>query len=109
MPLVLLDGPFSSMWAAQIFLFFLTYGFIGLELVSIKISDPFGNSRDDVQISGIRDATILGIENDLKEIATMRATISELGRRFSQQKNNGNQDHDPGSVYHAMSGGDILL
>lgn len=126
MPLVLLDGPFSSMWAAQAFLFFLTYGFIGLELVSMKLSDPFGNGRDDVQLSGIRDAALLGIENDLKEMTTMQATISERRLRFSQQKANNKQQypqpiwvdqeastknfqvgHHSDVVYHAMGGGDV--
>jgi predicted membrane chloride channel (bestrophin family) len=126
MPLVLLDGPFSSMWAAQAFLFFLTYGFIGLELVCIKLSDPFGNGRDDVQIWGIREAAIVGIENDLKEMATIQVTISERRLRFSQQKKNTttmtnddaiyqnhSNDYCPGTttanIYHAMGGGDLHL
>ncbi|KAG7368456.1 bestrophin, RFP-TM, chloride channel [Nitzschia inconspicua] len=85
MPLVLLGGPFSQVWGAQIFLFFLTYGFIGLELVSIKLSEPFGNSRDDVQLSGIRDAALLGIENDLKGM-DYQMTMSERRFQFAQQK-----------------------
>jgi predicted membrane chloride channel (bestrophin family) len=85
MPLVLLEGPFSEVWGAQIFLFFLTYGFIGLELVSIKLSDPFGDSRDDVQLDGIRDAALLGMENDLKGMA-IQMTLSERRLQFSQQK-----------------------
>ncbi|KAL3941226.1 MAG: hypothetical protein SGARI_000673 [Bacillariaceae sp.] len=75
MPLVLLGGPFSDLVGAQIFLFFLTYGFIGLELVSMKLSDPFGNSRDDVKISRIKDAALLGIENDLKRIEFQMTTV----------------------------------
>ena len=124
MPLVLLDGPFSSIWAAQIFLFFLTYGFVGLELVSIKISDPFGNSRDDVPLLGIKEAAILGIEKDLQEMTTMRATISERRLRFSQQKKNPQHPKQPEATmkdvhhgehisssipYHAMGAGDINL
>ena len=127
MPLVLLEGPFSDMWSAQAFLFFLTYGFIGLELVSIKLSDPFGNGRDDVQLSNIRDAAIVGIENDLKEIPMIQATISERRLRFSQQKKNQQQQqqqqlhpheqadkvqdhHDQNSyAYHAMTGTDVHL
>ena len=126
MPIVLLDGPFSSMWAAQVFLFFLTYGFIGLELVSIKLSDPFGDGRDDVQISGIREAAILGIENDLSEIEMMQTTISERRLRFSKQKkdhqrqrqshNSTNEasshthgNNDSANAYHAMGGGDAHL
>jgi predicted membrane chloride channel (bestrophin family) len=105
MPLVLLEGPFSDFWSALAFLFFLTYGFIGLELVSIKLSDPFGHSQDDVQLSSIRDATIDGIENDLKHIPN-QTTISERRLRFSMQKRQTkSQDHhDQGYGYHAMAG-----
>lgn len=131
MPFVLLEGPFASMWSAQAFLFFLTYGFIGLELVSIKLSDPFGNGLDDVPISSIRDAAIIGIENDLNESATMEATLSERRLRFARQKkcdprqqqrqtqflpygqqqadevHGGSRDQDHG--YHAMGGSDLHL
>ena len=104
MPLVLLEGPFSDFWSALAFLFFLTYGFIGLELVSIKLSDPFGHSHDDVQLSNIRDATIDGIENDLKQIPN-QTTISERRLLFSMQKRQTQQDHhDQGYGYHAMAG-----
>jgi predicted membrane chloride channel (bestrophin family) len=121
MPLVLLDGPFDSVWSAQVFLFFLTYGFIGLELVSIKLSDPFGNGRDDVQISGIRDACIVGIENDLKEMTAMQVTISERRRRFSRTKRTpvretfqppqpqGSTSDPDVSVYHSMGSVDVHL
>jgi predicted membrane chloride channel (bestrophin family) len=85
MPLVLLGGPFSGFWGAQLFLFFLTYGFIGLELVSIKLSDPFGDSRDDVQIASIRYATKLGISADLKGME-LQPTLSERRLQFSRQK-----------------------
>jgi hypothetical protein len=85
MPLVLLGGPFSGFWAAQLFLFFLTYGFIGLELVSIKLSDPFGDSRDDVQIASIRYATKLGISADLKG-TELHMTLSERRLQFARQK-----------------------
>ena len=125
MPLVLLDGPFTDMWGAMAFLFFLTYGFIGLELVSIKLSDPFGKSRDDIPISGLRDAAILGIEKDMKEVTSMQATISERRQRFSQQKMKAKnqprphsqllsgattEDHgeyNPSGIYHAMDSAHI--
>ena len=122
MPLVLLDGPFSSIWPAQIFLFFLTYGFVGLELVSIKLSDPFGKSRDDVPLESIREATILGIEKDMQEMATIRATISERRLRFSRQKKarrpphpleaakeDVDGEHNSSAIYHAMGAGDINI
>jgi len=118
MPLVLLEGPFSDFWSAQVFLFFLTYGFIGLELVSIKLSDPFGDGRDDVQIKDIRNAMMDGIENDLKQIPN-QTTISERRLLFSKQKRKIQQqqqshppheqekfqDHsDQDYAYHAMTG-----
>jgi predicted membrane chloride channel (bestrophin family) len=123
MPLVLLGGPFSDLLGAQIFLFFLTYGFIGLELVSMKLSDPFGNSRDDVQISRIKDAALLGIENDLKQVE-IETTVSDRRYQFSRQKDfkrdlasdramtHGqrmgcdHQNYDGGHHYHAMGGSD---
>ena len=55
MPLVLLQGPFTDLWTAMVFLFFLTYGFIGLELVAMKLVEPFGDGRHDVQVTNIRD------------------------------------------------------
>jgi len=96
-PLVVLEGPFSTstLWSAQAFLFFLTYGFIGLELVSIKLSDPFGKGRDDVPLSGIRDATIIGIENDWKDMATIQTTISERRWKYARQKGGGHQRQLP--------------
>ena len=118
MPLVLLEGPFQDTYAAQTFLFFLTYGFIGLELVSIKLSDPFGHSRDDVQLSKMRDAALIGIENDMKVLSTQTA-IRERRVLFAQQKDDyqqqfigtltqsqGTNQHsnNHSDVYHAMFG-----
>lgn len=40
-PLVL-RGVTQEIWSATAFVFFLTYGLIGLELVSMKMLDPFG-------------------------------------------------------------------
>lgn len=87
MPLVLLDGPFSDVWTAQVFLFFLTYGFIGLELVSLKLADPFGDGRDDVQFRNIQDATLVGIDHDVQDIPIGNVSpVTERRLRFSQQK-----------------------
>ena len=41
MPLVL-RSPFGDASAAMLFLFFLTYGFIGLEVVGLQMMSPFG-------------------------------------------------------------------
>jgi len=96
----------------------------------MKLSDPFGIGRDDVQISDIRDAAILGIESDLKEMTMMQTTISERCLKFSQQRKTKNQKHliqqpqsheamssvhvnpnsnTSSSIYHAMGAGDIIL
>jgi predicted membrane chloride channel (bestrophin family) len=41
MPLVL-RSPFGDASAAMLFLFFLTYGFVGLEVVGLQMMSPFG-------------------------------------------------------------------
>jgi hypothetical protein len=58
MPLVLLQGPFTDLGTAMVFLFFLTYGFIGLELVSIKLASPFGDGIHDIQVTNLRDVSV---------------------------------------------------
>ena len=57
MPLVLLQGPFTDLWTAMVFLFFLTYGFVGLELVSMKLTSPFGDGIHDIQLTNLRDVS----------------------------------------------------
>ena len=89
----------------------------------MKLSDPFGNSRDDVQISRIKDAAMIGIENDLKRI-DFQMTVSDRRMQFSRQKNlrrnfasegammdgrRAAHDHpgyDGGHQYHVMGGSD---
>jgi predicted membrane chloride channel (bestrophin family) len=93
MPLVLLDGPFSDFWTAQVFLFFLTYGFIGLELVSMKLADPFGDGPDDVQLGRIHEATLAGMDRDLRDIPLHSLSQRRLG--FSQQKERQQQRRRP--------------
>ena len=59
MPLVLLQsGSFTDLGTAMVFLFFLTYGFIGLELVSMKLASPFGDGIHDIQVTNLRDVRI---------------------------------------------------
>jgi predicted membrane chloride channel (bestrophin family) len=41
--------------AALVFVFFLTYGFIGLELVAMKLMYPFGDEVNDLNVSGMRE------------------------------------------------------
>ncbi len=91
-------------------------------MVSIKLSDPFGKSRDDVPLDAIHEATILGIEKDMQEMATMRATTSERRMRFSRQKKTRQHQQPPeaakedlhgeynlSGIYHAMGAGDINI
>ena len=47
MPLVL-RSPFGDASAAMLFLFFLTYGFIGLEVVGLQMMSPFGKRKYDL-------------------------------------------------------------
>ena len=94
MPLVLRQGPFSDVWSAMVFLFFLTYGFIGLELAAMALASPFGDGPNDIGVTALRDAVYDGIERDLVITQTSsagkcnswaKATNPRL--RFSNQKN----------------------
>lgn len=95
MPFVLREGPFSDMWSAMVFLFFLTYGFIGLELVAMNLESPFGDGPNDIRVSALRDAVFDGIERDMAVSHTMatETNIKSMAcrrSRFSQQKNASN-------------------
>jgi len=46
LPLSLLKDT-SAPWDSMIMIFILTYGFLGLEYVSIELDDPFGNDDND--------------------------------------------------------------
>jgi len=46
LPLSLLKDT-SAPWESMIMIFFVTYGFLGLEYVSIELDDPFGNDDND--------------------------------------------------------------
>eukprot|EP00592_Proboscia_alata_P013456 CAMPEP_0194388840 /NCGR_PEP_ID=MMETSP0174-20130528/100610_1 /TAXON_ID=216777 /ORGANISM="Proboscia alata, Strain PI-D3" /LENGTH=183 /DNA_ID=CAMNT_0039180491 /DNA_START=732 /DNA_END=1283 /DNA_ORIENTATION=- len=64
-PFVLL-GVIEEMLSGLLFVFFLTYGFMGLEFVSMELYDPFGDLRNGLNIAGMRKATVDGIERDCK-------------------------------------------
>mmetsp|Transcript_2914 Transcript_2914/g.4718 ORF Transcript_2914/g.4718 Transcript_2914/m.4718 type:complete len:388 (-) Transcript_2914:63-1226(-) len=95
MPLVLRQGPFSDLWTAMGFLFFLTYGFIGLELVSMKLCSPFGDGVHDIQVTALRDATIVGIEQDLQSMNLHQSTVSQRRLQFQQQKEGDDPKNNP--------------
>jgi hypothetical protein len=110
MPLVLRQGPFSGVWSAMVFLFFLTYGFIGLELAAMALASPFGDGSNDIGVSALRDAAYDGIERDLvitqaspawKNICW--AKTSNPRSRFSKQKNINSSNSVDAQVEHAAS------
>jgi len=50
-----LRGVVDEMLSAITFVFFLTYGFIGLELVAMKLMEPFGDGVNDLNVTGMRE------------------------------------------------------
>ena len=73
------------MYSAMAFVFFLTYGFLGLELVAIKLMDPFGDGKNDLNVSGMREATAIGIERDLQVFGEV-GKIRDPRLEYSRQK-----------------------
>ena len=78
----------------MVFLFFLTYGFIGLELAAMALASPFGDGPNDIGVTALRDAVYDGIERDL--VITQTSSAGKCNRwakatnprlRFSNQKN----------------------
>lgn len=50
LPMVFLkDDAVNLMYEHCVLVFLLTYGFVGLELVSIELDDPFGNDDNDFE------------------------------------------------------------
>lgn len=112
MPLVLREGPFSDVLSAGIFLFFLTYGFVGLELVAMQLATPFGDSPNDVRVTALCAATVAGLERDLRirREPTTEASVHQRRMRYASQKTSNigavdamhNPENDEYSPYHSM-------
>jgi predicted membrane chloride channel (bestrophin family) len=83
-PLVL-RGVVDEIYSAMAFVFFLTYGFVGLEIVAMKLMNPFGDGVNDLNISGMKEATAIGIQKDLQAFGE---SINLLDKRlqYSRQK-----------------------
>ena len=64
-PLVL-RGFVEEMYSAMIFVFFLTYGFVGLELISTSLMNPFENEGNILNVVGVKEAAVLGIQKDIQ-------------------------------------------
>ena len=49
LPLALV-GDINNIYASSCALFLMTYGFIGIELISIELDDPFGDDPNDLDV-----------------------------------------------------------
>uniref|UniRef100_A0A6U5IGZ0 Bestrophin homolog n=1 Tax=Corethron hystrix TaxID=216773 RepID=A0A6U5IGZ0_9STRA len=67
MPMALIGFvPDYSLSAVLLFIFFLTYGYVGLELVAFRLLAPFGTDTCDMDVDGMRNATVYGMQSDWK-------------------------------------------
>jgi len=67
------EEPFSIV----LIIFFITYGFFGLEFVSIELDDPFGDDPNDLEMRKLSEVIIRGIKEDL-EIASPETAKTSL-------------------------------
>lgn len=65
LPFPLVAQANDSVVAPSILMFFITYGFFGLEFVSIELDDPFGDDANDLEIENLSTAIKAGIKKDL--------------------------------------------
>lgn len=111
MPLALVGLDFE-LSAVVIFVFFLTYGYIGLELVAMRLLCPFGDDINDLNVVGMKMATIVGIEKDClvgaeeEQYQTSRTTATTVVRTGDQVDGNYyNIDDTAGSYVMPHTGG----
>lgn len=97
LPLSLMKDA-SNPWEDMIMIFFVTYGFLGLEYVSIELGDPFGNDDNDFDNLGMaqrvyEDIYITLLNSDgLKAAESLRETMSEVQpRKENINENNGHE------------------
>ncbi|KAL7569793.1 hypothetical protein ACA910_005734 [Epithemia clementina (nom. ined.)] len=107
-------GVVEELYTVLIFIFFLTYGYIGLELVSMKLVNPFGDGPNDINITGMKVATMMGMDRDLRLYggeSFLRRTppaSSDNNKMFVDAKNSFKSSTDEqhhGALYHSMGGG----
>jgi predicted membrane chloride channel (bestrophin family) len=111
MPLALVGLEFE-LSAVVIFVFFLTYGYVGLELVGMRLLCPFGDDINDLNVDGMKMATIVGIEKDClvgaveEQYQTSRTTATTVIRTGNQvDANYHNIDQTAGSYDMPQTGG----
>jgi len=78
LPFALLGLLHDSLLSVILFVFFLTYGFVGLEFVSMKLLHPFGNDPNDIQLTSLVAATIRGMESDASVSSERTPSMTEL-------------------------------
>lgn len=85
MPFVL-RGIVEEHAASYAFIFVLTYGFIGLELVSVQLCYPFGDGRNDLNVMGMRQSLLRGIKQDLELFGETMTDRVDRRMEFSKLK-----------------------
>jgi predicted membrane chloride channel (bestrophin family) len=93
-----IDGIISVL----IFVFFLTYGFIGLEFVSMQLLHPFGDGINDINIVGMGEAVVYGMGSDSRLV--LESPTSKRGG--SQRKNLDDSFLAPDHSQSTMGSGD---
>ena len=58
MPCVLVGHVFKEVYSAMLFVFFLTYGFVGLEFVGMQMLHPFGDNENDLGVSALSQVSL---------------------------------------------------
>lgn len=116
MPFALV-GVVDEIVSVLIFVVFLTYGFVGLEFVSMQLQLPFGDGPHDIDVAGMGKATLTGIERDADQYdrrkmegktPSLRYTAMMMGSEDQQGKSSGSMSiaDEPSNYaagyYHAM-------
>ena len=82
MPFALV-GIVDEIVSVLVFVFFLTYGFIGLEFVSMKLLHPFGDSINDINIVSMGEAVIVGMEKDSMQVESLCQKVNVIKKRLA--------------------------
>lgn len=109
MPFALV-GIVDEIVSVLVFVFFLTYGFVGLEFVSMKLLHPFADSVNDIDIVGMGDAIIVGMDKDSLRVEAFCQKQGDAIKRRMADKNGHTNGEDvygvPGQDSGPMSSGD---
>jgi predicted membrane chloride channel (bestrophin family) len=83
MPLVLVGRFFSDVYSTIVFVFFLTYGFIGLEFVGMQMLQPYGVGLNDLELDNMVQVSLfLDLYRCYKYAAGRSMKLSALTRRI---------------------------